>query len=63
MGRIKTALIKRLTFEIANNYRDRLSTTFEENKKVVADLLGDASKKIRNTVAGYLTRIMKTGEE
>ena len=63
MGRIKTQLIKRLTFEIMKQERDRLSTKFEENKKVVAELLGDASKKIRNSVSGYLTRLMKTGEE
>lgn len=36
---------------------------FEENKKVVAELIGDASKKIRNSVAGYVTRRMKAGEE
>ncbi len=43
--------------------RESLSTQFEGNKKVVAELLGDASKKIRNSVAGYLTRLMKTKEE
>jgi small subunit ribosomal protein S17e len=63
MGRIKTKLIKRLTFEIVKQSRDRLSQSFEENKKVVAELLGDASKKIRNSVAGYVTRLMKTKEE
>jgi small subunit ribosomal protein S17e len=63
MGRIKTQLIKRLTFEIVKQSRERLSQSFEENKKVVAELLGDASKKIRNSVAGYVTRLMKTKEE
>ena len=37
--------------------------SFEENKKVVGELLGDTSKKIRNTVAGYVTRLMKTDKE
>lgn len=63
MGRIKTKLIKRLTFEIMKQSRENLSTTFDGNKKVVAELIGDASKKIRNSVAGYLTRLMKTKEE
>ena len=63
MGRIKTKLIKRLTFEIVKQSRENLSTQFEENKKVVGELIGDASKKIRNAVAGYVTRLMKTGEE
>ena len=63
MGRIKTSLIKRLTFEIMKQSRESLTTKFEDNKKVVSELLGDASKKIRNSVSGYLTRLMKTGEE
>jgi len=63
MGRIKTQLIKRLTFEIMKQSRDQLSQQFEGNKKVVAELLGGASKKIRNSVAGYLTRLMKIKEE
>ena len=62
MGRIKTQLIKRLTFEIMKQ-RERLSPEFEGNKKVVAGLLGGASKKIRNSVAGYVTRLMKIKEE
>jgi small subunit ribosomal protein S17e len=62
MGRIKTKLIKRLTFEIMKQ-RERLSPEFEGNKKVVAGLLGGASKKIRNSVAGYVTRLMKIKEE
>ncbi|MBW2970009.1 30S ribosomal protein S17e [Candidatus Woesearchaeota archaeon] len=63
MGRIKTQLIKRLTFELMKQYRDRFTTEFEENKKIVGGLIGDASKKIRNAIAGYVTRLMKTGEE
>jgi len=43
--------------------KDQLTTQFDGNKKVVADLLGGASKKIRNSVAGYLTRLMKIKEE
>lgn len=63
MGRIKTQLTKRLTEEVMKNAKDRLSTDFEENKEVVGELLGDASKKIRNTIAGYATRLMKNKEE
>ncbi len=62
MGRIKTQLIKRITFEIMKQSKDQLSPQFEGNKKVVAELLSGASKKIRNSVAGYLTRLMKIKE-
>lgn len=63
MGRIKTQLIKRLGTEIVKKAEDRLSTDFDENKPVVAELLGEASKKMRNTVAGYVTRLMQHREE
>ncbi len=63
MGRIKTKMIKRLTFELMKQ-RERFTKTFEENKKVVGEMLGaDATKKIRNSVAGYVTRLMKVVEE
>ena len=63
MGRIKTQLVKRLTFEVVRNHRDKLTADFEENKQKVGELLQGASKKMRNVVAGYATRIVKTGEE
>ncbi|RJP56778.1 MAG: 30S ribosomal protein S17e [Candidatus Auribacter fodinae] len=63
MGRIKTQLIKRLTMDVIKDSKERCTTQFEDNKKVVAELLGDASKKMRNSVAGYVTRLMKVKEE
>jgi len=62
MGRIKTKLTKRLTFELIKRHREQFSKDFEENKKAVGSLLINASKKIRNTVAGYVTRLMKNEE-
>lgn len=63
MGRIKTLLTKRLSFETVERFKDRLSEEFEDNKKVVRAVIPSASKKVRNTVAGYVTRIMKQKEE
>ncbi len=63
MGRIKTQLIKRLTFDIYRNNRERCSTVFDENKKITAELIGEASKKIRNSVAGYISRLVKAGKD
>lgn len=62
MGRIKTQLIKRLTKDVVKAGSDRLTTDFKENKLIVADLLPDARKKMRNTIAGYATRLMKKEE-
>ncbi|MAE13801.1 30S ribosomal protein S17e [Candidatus Woesearchaeota archaeon] len=59
MGRIKTQLIKRTTNELLAKHRDKFSTDFSENKAKVQELTDMQSKKLRNTVAGYVTRQMK----
>jgi len=63
MGRIKTKLTKRLTFDVIKQAKERLTTNFDENKVIVGELLAEASKKTRNTIAGYATRLMKHKEE
>jgi len=63
MGRIKTTLIKRMTNDLISEHRDELTTDFEKNKVLVAELTDISSKKMRNMVAGYVTRIMKQKEQ
>lgn len=62
MGRIKTKLIKRITLNLVKNHRDMLKPDFEENKKAVEGLADIPSKKLRNIIAGYATRLMKEEE-
>ena len=60
MGRIKTRKVKVLAKEIVEKYPDRVSADFELNKHLVGELLvGQVSKKLRNQVAGYITRLVK----
>lgn len=59
MGRIKTRLVKSITHSLLEMYKDRFSTNYEENKVKVAELVSVRSKKLRNIIAGYVTRIMK----
>ncbi|MBW2999093.1 30S ribosomal protein S17e [Candidatus Woesearchaeota archaeon] len=63
MGRIKTTLIKRMTNDLISEHRDELTTDFEKNKALVAELTDVSSKKMRNMIAGYVTRIMKHKEQ
>ena len=58
MGRIKTTLIKRKTLELYKRHQDRFNTDFNENKKQVEELMTTSSKKLRNVIAGYITRLM-----
>ena len=45
--------------DLLENYRDRFSTDYEDNKLKVAELTDVKSKKLRNIIAGYITRMMK----
>jgi len=59
MGRIKTKLTKALTNEVFGKYKEEFTTDFDENKKIIDSVQRGASKKLRNVVAGYTTRLKK----
>ena len=59
MGRIKTRLIKRVTIELVDEHGENLTTLFADNKKVVDTYIDTQSKKLRNMIAGYATRLKR----
>jgi len=59
MGRIKTLLVKRITKKLISEYGDEFSTDYSKNKSIVSKFTNISSKKIRNIVAGYATRLVK----
>ena len=59
MGRVKTALIKRNTLKLFSLYKDKFTNDFNDNKKVVDEVVEVQSKKLRNVIAGYVTRLKK----
>jgi small subunit ribosomal protein S17e len=63
MGRIKTKQIKRLGFQLMRERGDVLKEDFNENKKLVEQFLKGPSKKMRNCIAGYVSRLVKRKEE
>ena len=63
MGRIKTALIKRLTKQLIKEHGNEFKKDFNENKELIAKFMDVPSKKMRNLIAGYVTRLMKAGQE
>ena len=63
MGRIKTQLIKRVTNKIVAEHRQDFKEDYEENKKIVEKYADIPSKKLRNIIAGYVTRLVKAKEE
>lgn len=63
LGRIKTKKIKRSTHRIFDESKDLISDNFDENKKVINEKYGIESKKLRNTIAGYCTRLKKSEQQ
>ena len=62
MGRIKTKLQKRISHEVYRDYPEEFSGDFENNKLKVNAYVDVSSKKLRNTIAGYITRIVKKSQ-
>ena len=56
MGKVKTEHIKRLAKELIERFPDRFSSNFDANKHAVDALTQGATTKVRNQVAGYITR-------
>ena len=61
MGRIKTKMIKRLTKKLMKSHSDSFSEDFGKNKALTAKWTTKSSPKIRNIIAGSVTRLKKKG--
>ena len=59
MGRIKTMQIKRISKRLLREHRKEITTDFQKNKKIIEQWVEIPSKKMRNVVAGYLTKLKK----
>ena len=57
MGRIKTKLIKRKTKELLKVHGENFTKDFTENKLLTNKFAIVQSKKLRNVIAGYMTRL------
>jgi small subunit ribosomal protein S17e len=59
MGRIKTDLIKSKTQDVMEIYGDQFTDNFSENKKILDKVTTIPSKKLRNILAGSITKRVK----
>ena len=49
---------KKIARELVARFPDKFTTDFENNKKLVDTFTNISSKKLRNRIAGYITRLM-----
>jgi len=62
MGRIRPTYIKRVSIELVEKYPQLFSKDFENNKVMVDKLTDVFSVKMRNRIAGYITRYLSHPE-
>ena len=60
MGRVKSVSVKTLGDDIIREHTKELTADFEGNKKALSGIMDIKSKRIRNVLAGYITKKMKT---
>ncbi len=53
---IKPAYVKRISRALMERYPERFSDDFDENKEMVTLVTNVESKRVRNRIAGYVTR-------
>ncbi len=59
MGNVRIGVVKRTARKLIAAYPDLFNEDFEHNKKVVTELIETPSKKLRNQIAGYVTRLIR----
>ncbi len=57
---IKPSYIKSLGLELLAKNREKFSGNYEENKQALATTALIDSKRVRNRIAGFITRKIKT---
>jgi len=60
VGRIKTKKVKRTTQKLYAQMQDEITTDFEQNKEKINKKFSINSKKLRNVISGYCTRLKKS---
>ena len=59
MGKVRTKTIKKSSRRIIERYYPRLTLDFHCNKRICDDIAEIPTKRMRNKIAGYVTRLMK----
>lgn len=59
MGRIRGKWIKKISEKLVEQYPDKVSNNFEDNKKFLDELKIINDKLMRNKVAGYIVVLVE----
>ncbi len=56
MGNIRPSFIKIRAIRLVEEHGEKFTDDFDHNKKMVEELTDVSTKKLRNWIAGYVTR-------
>ncbi|MCX6652079.1 MAG: 30S ribosomal protein S17e [Methanomassiliicoccales archaeon] len=62
MGKIRPTYIKRVAIELVEKYPKVFTADFETNKVLVSKLTNVGTVRMRNLIAGYVTRYWQQQE-
>ncbi len=63
MGRIKSTFVKTSAKKIYEKGKGEFTSDFSKNKEIVDKHAVVPSKKLKNTITGYITRLVKQDSE
>ncbi len=53
-------MVKRVTLALVDKYPRSFTTDFEQNKLFLNEIGLEVSKKLRNRIAGYISRVIRS---
>ncbi len=59
MGKIRPTYIKRVAIELVKRYPEKFTEDYQHNKAMVEEMTDITNSKLRNRIAGYVTRFRK----
>ena len=57
VGKVRIAAVKKVSRELVERYPDKFSTNYEANKIALSTLVDARTKRLRNRIVGYVTRL------
>jgi len=58
LGKVRPEKVKKIARELLKRYPDKFTGNFEGNKMALATLTTATTAKLRNRIAGYVTRLI-----
>jgi len=57
LGNVRSEKVKRIARELFKRYPDKFTADFEKNKELIGSMVNISSKRLRNMIVGYVTRL------